>query len=124
MRSRYSAYCLKNIDYLLDTEHPSTRQPNGRQIVTATANVTTWIGLTIVETEAGQREDNTGVVEFVAVYRSGLEAAQLHERSRFRNEAGQWFYLDGDILPPVRPKKNESCWCRSGKKFKQCHGKK
>ncbi|NJN76526.1 MAG: zinc chelation protein SecC, partial [Synechococcaceae cyanobacterium RL_1_2] len=24
----------------------------------------------------------------------------------------------------LTPKKNEPCWCYSGKKFKQCHGKK
>jgi SEC-C motif-containing protein len=124
MRSRYTAYCLKNIDYLFNTEHPTHRRPHSRQWITATANATTWIGLTVLATEAGQTEDDTGVVEFVAVYQEGREAAQLHERSRFCKERGKWFYLDGEILPPLRSNKNELCWCNSGKKFKQCHGKK
>lgn len=124
MRSRYSAYCLKHIDYLVKTEHISRRQANSRQSIAATANSLTWLGLTVLATKAGQREDATGVVEFVAVYREGTFAAQLHERSRFIKEKGQWFYIDGDMLPPLRPKKNEPCWCKSGKKFKQCHGKK
>lgn len=124
MRSRYSAYCLKNIDYLLNTEHPSRRQPNSRQLIAATANNVTWLGLTVLATEAGQPEDATGVVEFVAVYEEGKSAAQLHERSRFIKEEGKWFYTDGDMLPPFQPKKNEPCWCKSGKKFKQCHRKK
>jgi len=123
MRSRYTAYCLKNIDYLLNTEHPRHRHPNSRQLMTATAHRTTWLGLTVLTTEAGEAEDSTGMVEFVAVFRVEAEAAQLHERSRFCKEQGQWFYLDGDILPPLRSKKNEPCWCNSGKKFKQCHGK-
>lgn len=124
MRSRYSAYCLKKIDYLFNTEHPNHRQPNSRKQITATANSVTWLGLTVVATEAGQPEDQTGMVEFVAVYQQGKSVAQLHERSHFIKEKDKWFYTDGEILPPLQPKKNEPCWCGSGKKFKQCHGKK
>lgn len=123
MRSRYCAYCLKNIDYLFNTEHPSYRKPNSRKLITATANSLRWLGLTVLTTEGGQPEDQTGVVEFVAVYQEGKSAAQLHERSNFIKEKGKWFYTDGEMLPPVQPKKNERCWCKSGKKFKQCHGK-
>lgn len=123
MRSRYSAYCLKNIDYLLNTEHPSRRKPNSRQLISATANSVRWLGLTILTSEAGQKEDEAGMVEFVAVYQDGKSAAQLHERSHFIKEKGKWFYTDGDRLPPFQPKKHEPCWCKSGKKFKQCHGK-
>ena len=123
MRSRYSAYCLKNIDYLFNTEHPSHRKTNSRKLITATANNLRWLGLTVVNTEGGQPEDETGVVEFVAVYQEGKFVAQLHERSNFIKEKGKWFYTDGDMLPPLQPKKNEPCWCKSGKKFKHCHGK-
>lgn len=124
MRSRYSAYCTKNINYLIKTHHPDYREPNSRQKIVATANSVTWLGLTIVATEQGQPRDEKGIVEFVAAFQEGKTAVQLHERSRFRHENGQWFYLEGDILPPWQPKKNEPCWCKSGKKFKQCHGKK
>ena len=123
MRSRYSAYCLKNIDYLFDTEHPSRRKPNSRKLIAATANSLRWLGLTVLGTEGGQPEDETGVVEFVAVYQEGISVAQLHERSHFIKEKGKWFYTDGDMLPPLQPKKNEPCWCKSCKKFKHCHGK-
>lgn len=123
MRSRYSAYCLKNINYLFNTEHPSRHKPNSRQLITATANKLTWLGLTVLATEVGQSEDETGVVEFVAVYQEGKSVAQLHERSHFIKEKGRWFYINGDMLPPLQPQKNELCWCKSGKKFKQCHGK-
>jgi len=124
MRSRYSAYCLKKVDYLLKTEYPSRRKLNSRERIAATANSLKWLGLSVLSTEAGQTNDETGVVEFVAVYQDGKDTAQLHERSRFVKEQGRWFYTDGDTLPPIQPKKNEPCWCYSGKKFKQCHGKK
>lgn len=124
MRSRYSAYCLKNIDYLIQTHHPTGRKSNSRRQITATVNSVTWLGLTVVATQAGQPEDQAGVVEFVAAYQEGLQVAQLHERSRFCREQGRWFYLDGEMLPPLKPNRNQPCWCHSGKTFKQCHGKK
>ncbi len=123
MRSRYSAYCTGNVDYLLATQHPLHRTVDGRQQICHTLQTTEWLQLTIVSTQGGQPHDTTGIVEFVAVYRSGAEA-QLHERSRFVQQKGRWFYQDGDLLPPLLPKRNEPCWCGSGQKFKQCHGDK
>jgi SEC-C motif domain protein len=35
-------------------------------------------------------------VEFVARYKLQGRAVRLHERSRFVQEQGRWFYLDGD----------------------------
>ena len=124
MRSRYTAYCLKKVDYLFKTEHPSRHQPNTKKLIAATANSCQWKGLTVIDTAAGTSSDETGIVEFMAVYQEGNQVAQLHERSQFIKENGKWFYTEGEMLPPIKPKKNEPCWCGSGKKFKQCHGKK
>ncbi|MEM8637669.1 MAG: YchJ family metal-binding protein [Cyanobacteria bacterium P01_G01_bin.54] len=41
MRSRYSAYCTKNIDYLVSTHHPDYRQPHSRRQIAATASCAT-----------------------------------------------------------------------------------
>ncbi|MGK7889599.1 MAG: YchJ family protein [Leptolyngbyaceae cyanobacterium] len=124
MRSRYTAYCLGNIDYLIQTHHPTRRSPDSRRTLTVNVNHITWLSLTVLKTEAGTSADKTGVVEFVAVYQENGEMAQLHERSRFLQQRGRWFYLDGNLLPPIQPKRNEPCWCGSHKKFKQCHGRK
>jgi SEC-C motif domain protein len=109
MRSRYSAFSRGDVDYLMATLHPDRRQPNDRRSLRQTIQQTQWIGLTILKTQKGQPQDKTGIVEFVAEYRdtqaSGFAAAivqQLHERSRFRQQEGQWFYVDGDILPPIK----------------------
>jgi SEC-C motif-containing protein len=83
---------------------------------------TTWLGLTILATQQGQPDDQTGIVEFVARF-AAEQPGQIHERSRFKKQKGVWFYLDGEQLPPVEPKRNEPCWCGSGKKYKQCHAK-
>lgn len=122
MRSRYTAYCRGNVDYLIATHHPTRRTPGERASLTDSVLATTWLGLTLVATEQGQPQDQTGTVEFVAFYRAA-ELGQIHEKSRFVKQRDRWFYLDGDHLPPLWPKRNDSCWCGSGKKFKQCHGK-
>lgn len=91
MRSRYSAYVCRDRDYLLNTWHPSTRpadlnfEPGIR-----------WLGLRIVESH--NIGSTRAEVEFVARSRVGGGAAtRMRERSRFVQEQGRWFYLDGDI---------------------------
>jgi SEC-C motif-containing protein len=96
MRSRYTAFCVGDVDYLMATQHPSRRQPSDRAVLGQTIANTRWISLTILSTQQGQPEDTTGMVEFVACY-EGKTAGQLHERSRFVQENGRWFYVDGDV---------------------------
>ena len=122
MRSRYTAFERGNVDYLIATLHPDKRGSKDREELISSINNTQWLGLTIISSQKGKKNDTTGVVEFEAIYR-GKELGQLHERSRFTKANGQWFYVDGDILPGTIPKAKQPCWCGSGKKYRQCHGK-
>jgi SEC-C motif domain protein len=61
-------------------------------------------------------------VEFAAFYKNS-KIEQLHENSKFIYENGQWYYLDGILLDPIKITRNEPCWCGSIKKYKKCHGK-
>jgi SEC-C motif domain protein len=88
MRSRYTAFVLGDEAYLRRTWHRSTRPR--RLDVGSDAG---WAGLEIEATELGGPDDDEGVVVFRARHRDGV----LAERSRFRREAGVWFYLDGDV---------------------------
>ena len=121
MRSRYVSYCQGHVDYLIATRHPSTRQFDDRINLLKSIKSTVWESLRVLHTEQGQKNDTSGYVEFLAVH-SRPEWGQLHERSRFIKENGRWYYVDGDRLPPIVPKRNHPCWCGSGKKFKHCHG--
>jgi SEC-C motif-containing protein len=121
MRSRYTAFSQGHIDYLIATHHPTQRTLDQRRRLTKSIEATTWLGLRVLSTHQGQIEDREGTVEFMAYYRA-LELGQIHERSRFVKQKGRWFYVDGDQLPPVFPKRNEPCWCGSRKKYKVCHG--
>ena len=122
MKSRYTAFCLQNIDYLLDTLHPDRRQHSDLQELTKTVRNTSWLGLTIIDTERGKKTDRIGYVEFMAVFRV-TKPQQLHERSLFQKIDCKWFYVDGDILPDLQLKANNKCWCGSQKKYQKCHGK-
>jgi SEC-C motif-containing protein len=92
MRSRYTAFVIRNESYLLATWHSSARPTSidfNRQ--------QKWLGLKIVEAKVTGAD--TAEVEFIARYRiGGGSAARLHERSRFVKEGGRWYYLDGDMI--------------------------
>lgn len=69
MRSRYTAFVIKDADYLIKTWHPSCQAADFRQeIVSGFAN-TQWQGLTIYETSMGQTAKE-GFVSFVARFMS------------------------------------------------------
>ncbi|MGW6004306.1 YchJ family protein [Oerskovia enterophila] len=93
MRSRYAAFAVGDADYLLATWHPSTR-PADLDL----DDDVTWRRLDVVATSAGGPLDRTGVVEFVAHFRSTetRERGSLHEVSSFVREDGRWYYVDGE----------------------------
>lgn len=120
MRSRYTAYALGNVEYLLRSWHPASR-PEDFVLEEAIR----WQGLDILDTAAGGEGDETGEVEFVARYMVENRPGQLRERSDFRREDGLWYYVDGVEVKaqPVSVTKigrNEPCPCGSGKKYKRC----
>jgi len=91
MRSRYSAYVLKNADYLLSTWYKSTRP---KSLCFSQENVI-WQNLEILQTKKGSAKDEKGRVEFKAFYVENTQMRVLHEVSRFKKIAGCWFYVDG-----------------------------
>ena len=92
MRSRYTAYVRNRTDYLLASWHASTR-PAVLDLDSSAAGQ--WLGLKILQSQAGGPEDQEGTVEFVARFKGHGRAERLHERSRFVRENGRWFYVDG-----------------------------
>lgn len=93
MRSRYTAYVLRNEAYLRDTWEASTR-PQDLGFDDSGAR-TQWLGLSIQDHR--QTGEDSAEVEFIARYRiGGGSAVRLHERSRFVRHDGRWFYVDGD----------------------------
>lgn len=92
MRSRYTAFVLDELDYLLETWHASTRPAT----LEANAPGIKWLGLQLRHHE--QQDATHATVEFVARSRHNGQGARLHEISRFVREDGRWFYLDGNFV--------------------------
>ena len=124
MRSRFTAYALRNAAYLLDTWDATVR-PGA---IDFSREKIDWHRLEIVATKKGGIKDSKGVVEFKAFYRENGEEHVLHEVSRFTKINGRWFYLNGvmksigKIGQQTNQGKNALCSCGSGKKFKRCCG--
>ncbi|MCS2167826.1 YchJ family protein [Scandinavium manionii] len=118
MRSRYSAFVMKDADYLVKTWHPSCEPDAFRADLEKSFAGTEWLGLTLFAADNGKHADE-GFVSFVARFREDSKTSALIERSRFLKENGQWYYIDG-----TRPLigRNDPCPCGSGKKFKKCCG--
>jgi SEC-C motif-containing protein len=91
MRSRYSAFVVGDVPYLLDTWHPSTR-PASLELDPGL----NWFRLDILSRSRGGMLDTDGTVEFSARYRLNGVAGEQRELSRFVRENRRWFYLDAE----------------------------
>ncbi len=91
MRSRYSAYVLKDEAYLRATWH-STTYP--QSVILEANDETKWLGL---EVRAHTQSGENATVEFVARYKIRGRAHRLHEVSRFVREEGRWWYVEGSF---------------------------
>ena len=90
MRSRYSAYSMKNEAYLRATWDERTLP--AEKLVHD--DPTQWLGLQI---RHHKEDGDSATVEFVARYKIGGRAHRLHEVSRFVRYDGRWFYVDGSF---------------------------
>ena len=118
MRSRYSAWALQLIDYLIATTWPRQQRQLQRKALEEWANATEWQQLKIVNTLHGDTDDTTGEVEFHATYRlkKNGKTDTHQERSAFIKEDNQWYF----IVSTTVTSRNDPCPCGSGKKYKKC----
>ncbi|WP_100641135.1 YchJ family protein [Alteromonas facilis] len=120
MRSRYTAYAVKQYDYILETYVASTRPSISPEELGADNTNTLWLTLEITDSELSPEY---GYVSFRAFYKDKAHAYCLAEKSRFVKQDEEWFYVDGDILPAsgkVKIGRNDPCLCGSQQKSKRC----
>ena len=117
MRSRYAAYVMKNVPYIVDTTVPSQQALLNVQAIQAWAENTQWLGLQILKTETLSKLQNA--MEFNAVFQGKEGEQSHHERSIFVKIDERWYFVDPTVpLPAMK----QPCVCGSGKKFKHCCG--
>lgn len=100
MRSRYTAFATKKIEYIINTTHKNNTD--------YTENIETWSfdvlnfcnftkfeKLEVLEVINGDKES---FVTFKATLKQANEDSSFTEKSRFLKEDGKWFYVDGTII--------------------------
>ncbi len=132
LRARYTAFALGEVDFILNTHHSKTRHEVKREEIEQWSKSSHWLGLKIVQKEAGGEKDEQGTIVFCATYQETPVTEETPnkehwEQSLFEKEKGEWRFLDakGIQVGPYRraePKvgRNDVCPCGSGKKFKKC----
>ena len=91
MRSRYTAFTMANADYLMSSHSLKTRRLKDLQSIKKWAESVQWMGLVVLNTHAGKVNDQTGDVEFRALYMERGKVQQIHENSLFKRENGNTF---------------------------------
>lgn len=132
MRSRFSAYALKDGQYIYDTYGEKQRVNLTIEDLQSWADECNWLALTI-------HDSTESTVDFSAYYVINSTLCELREKSNFakeyENDQEQWRYIDGTITKNneiATVKRNDICPCnqystawspKKNKKFKHCCGK-
>jgi SEC-C motif domain protein len=95
MRSRYSAYALGLVEYIIATTHPNNPDaaialPDWQKGIRDFADATNFKALKIVECIEGEEES------FVT-FEATLSETIMREKSRFLNVEGKWLYERGEF---------------------------
>ncbi len=98
MRSRYSAFALAEVNYLLAT-HLDLQIPlaQRRKELRNNCREVRWFGLKIKAVEAGGVDDFEGTVTFEATFEAGGQRHVMTETSLFQRKDGElkgnWLYI-------------------------------
>ena len=100
MRSRYVAYAVGDVDYIVDTTTPGgphwqEDRDAWRAQVRAFVGATRMQGLRIVA--APEPTADEGFVTFEAQLQQGGRDVSFTERSRFVRHDGRWTYHSGEV---------------------------
>ncbi len=101
MRSRYSGYALKKIDYIIKTTHPDNPESKKalsirKKEIRNFSESTKFKGLEIL---AFKDEGSESTVSFKALLSQNGIDCSFQERSLFKKVEGLWLYLSGEVLP-------------------------
>lgn len=128
IRARYTAHTLGEMDFILATHHPSTRNDIDETATERWARESTWLGFEVIHAEEVDDSSTTARIEFMARYRDAARRRHTHhERAVFEKYHGQWYFRDAEVpdvdqFKRTAPKqgRNDPCACGSGKKYKKC----
>ena len=97
MRSRYAAYAIGKVDYLIATRPEAKRAEENRDELLQYCRSVSFVGLKIAAKEKGGKGDDTCIVTFHASIQANGRRSLHIETSTFVRENGKWVYVDGVI---------------------------
>lgn len=97
MRSRFSAYAMAKVDYLIATRPEAKRAEENREELAEYCKSVSCVSLKIVSKDKGGKADDTGVVTFHASIQTQGRRSLHIETSTFERENGKWVYVDGVV---------------------------
>lgn len=118
MRSRYSAYALGLVDYLIGTTLPAQQAGLDSDGIREWSLGSTWLGLDVEASELIGAQPEHAFVTFSARWHDGSGEHSHRERSAFVQHDGRWYFIDPTV--PLKAGRNDPCPCGSGQKFKKC----
>jgi SEC-C motif-containing protein len=118
MRSRYSAYVLGRVDYLLNTTLPAQKEGLDRDAIAQWSAQSTWLGLDVESAELIGGQPEHAFVTFTARWHDAEGEHRHRERSAFVQHEGRWFFIDPTVS--LKAGRNDACPCGSRQKFKKC----
>ncbi len=98
MRSRYSAYALGLVDYILKTTHPDTAKPSKEELEDFSRD-TTFQKLDVRDVK---ESGDLAFVTFIAYLMQDGRDATFTEESRFEKIGDEWFYHSGTVFPGAK----------------------
>lgn len=93
MRSRYTAYVLKNVKYIISTMRGKALKKFNKHSTQDWSDDVKWEKLTVLSTE--MKAPRLGIVTFEAHYNVKGVAGCIYEKSEFQKIGPQWFYVNG-----------------------------
>jgi len=118
MRSRYSAFVLGLVDYLIATTLPAQQAGVDRQALEDWSLHSTWLGLTVHDATPAEDAFGHARVSFSARWADTGGSHEHRENSVFVQRCGCWYFLDP--VTGLSAGRNDPCPCGSGGKFKKC----
>jgi SEC-C motif-containing protein len=125
LEARYKAFVTADIDFLMASHHPETRDQVDRKSIEAWAKESEWRGLTIENEDV---KKDKALITFTVKYSRDFQGFNHREDAEFRKSEDRWYYFDSvfpkqeTIRHESKVGRNDPCSCGSGKKFKKCCG--
>lgn len=117
MQSRFSAFYLKNIDYIIKTTVPAQQNLLDKSALQSWADQTRWTNLMLIR-HTPKVDKRHAQVHFKAYFYDGDKECCHDELSSFVEVDDRWYFLDPTV--PTDLTNKQPCLCGSGEKFKVC----